>query len=1485
MKNIYIFRKPICLFLFVFFVMNLGWGQYSGTGTFNKITSLTDLTDGYYVIVNSGDQFAMNNSYISSTYLDRTSVSPSSNTLTNPATSIVWKIETNGTGRSIYNESTAKYVSYLGSSNNVQVVSSVTADNQRWTFTYSSSIFSVANVAVTTRILQYNSSSPRFACYTSAQQKFLLYKLAPSATPPTLINPTVSSITTTSATLGATVSSNGGAALTARGTVLGTSASPTGNALAEGSTAVAAFTHSRTSLTPNTLYTYRGYAINSAGTGYSADGTFTTLPLAPTVGLGNSITSSGFTANWSHPTMGSASYTYTVEVDDDNAFGSINSTVSSIASSNTSQAITGLSPSTTYYYRVKADNAQGSSVWSATSTGVTTSIISSNNCPNGVSVSPTADQDSCENATLKLISANPSYSGGTGTPTVQYQWYYNTTNSNTISGATSVSGATNASFTPPTTTSDVGTRYYFCVAYAVDNSCAQSSTTQSLASITVKVVVNGIPAAPTGAASQSMCSGQTVSNLNATGTTIKWYSAASGGSALNSSSSLSSTDYYASQTVNGCESSNRLAVAAIVNSIPSAPTGSASQTFCSGNTVANLSATGTAIRWYSAASGGSALNSASALSSTNYFASQTVNGCESSNRFQVAATINSISIPTNIVASNATCSSFDLAWDAVNCASGYKLDVGDNKDFLSKNIVSWDFPNSPDNAIADGGIAANNTKSITVGGGVTGLNFAAGGATTNSANATGWDVGNGTKYWEVNFTTLGFYNIRISSKQRGSNTAPRDFKLQYKIGLSGTYTDVPSSNITVANNYTTGVISQLALPNVCDNQTSVYLRWIMTSNTSVNGSSVAIAGSGNIDDILVEGLSPNYLSGYQDLSVSSTSKTVSGLSPNTKYYYRVRSTDGTNTSASSNVDSFTTPALSLTTSGTVSPICFNAANTSSLSYTAATDNPNSYSIDWNNAANTAGLNDQTATSFTSNTSGGTISTIAIPSNVAAGNYSGVMTLTNAAGCSITKNVSLTISPLPTVSISAAPMNAIVCQGSNVTLTATAGLSSYAWSSGTSTNNTATFSPTATTTYTVTTTDGNGCINSASQTVNYYPASSYVGLATSNVSGAVEQCTESNGWTYYAHPSNPSQYLFGIHKNGNTFTATVDINIDNANKFRKSTSSNGANQEHASYIMSRYWNANITSGSIASNSNVKVRFFIAPQDIIDLQNARDNDYNKLKDTTNPNTLAVKTGTEYFKTVGTTYNPANWNGNTHNGTIVKLTEDAVGTLNGQTYVELSGITSFSGGSIGAAFGPSSNGFFNNNGVVGLPVTWNQVDVNVLEQGNELNWSTSSEQNTSHFEVEYSEDAVQFYNASENISAAGNSSITQQYQFLHENEVRPWLYYRIKQVDLDGKIDYSKIVIAKRATKLPDFKVAIYPIPLIEGELKLDIHSIAQTEIQIRVIDLLGKEVYREKIASKGYRTMHQLQLDHLPKGQYQIQVDNSVFSHQQRLVLLK
>ena len=73
----------------------------------------------------------------------------------------------------------------------------------------------------------------------------------------------------------------------------------------------------------------------------------------------------------------------------------------------------------------------------------------------------------------------------------------------------------------------------------------------------------------------------------------------------------------------------------------SAPTGSAAQTFCSGSTVADLTATGTNIQWYSAITGGIALPSTTTLvNGTTYYASQTVNGCESSNRLAVTVSLN-----------------------------------------------------------------------------------------------------------------------------------------------------------------------------------------------------------------------------------------------------------------------------------------------------------------------------------------------------------------------------------------------------------------------------------------------------------------------------------------------------------------------------------------------------------------------------------------------------------------------------------------------------------------------------------------------------------------------------------------------------------------------------------------------------------------------------------------------------------------------------
>jgi hypothetical protein len=80
------------------------------------------------------------------------------------------------------------------------------------------------------------------------------------------------------------------------------------------------------------------------------------------------------------------------------------------------------------------------------------------------------------------------------------------------------------------------------------------------------------PSAPTGAANQTLCNGATLAQLSATGTAIQWYANPSAGTPLASNTILSNgSTYYATQTINGLESVNRLAVTVTLTNVPSAP--------------------------------------------------------------------------------------------------------------------------------------------------------------------------------------------------------------------------------------------------------------------------------------------------------------------------------------------------------------------------------------------------------------------------------------------------------------------------------------------------------------------------------------------------------------------------------------------------------------------------------------------------------------------------------------------------------------------------------------------------------------------------------------------------------------------------------------------------------------------------------------------------------------------------------------------------
>jgi hypothetical protein len=362
-------------------------------------------------------------------------------------------------------------------------------------------------------------------------------------------------------------------------------------------------------------------------------------------------------------------------------------------------------------------------------------------------------------------------------------------------------------------------------------------------------------------------------------------------------------------------------------------------------------------------------------------------------------------------------------------------------------------------------------------------------------------------------------------------------------------------------------------------------------------------------------------------------------------------------------------------------------------------------------------------------------------------------------------------------------------------------------------------------------------------------------SSGSATGLSEQCTDAQGWTYYG---NSSGNYFAINKNGNTFTATVDVTIGNASS---KINTSVTNKEHGSYLMDRAWNATLTSGSIVNP--VTIRFFYDQSDSTITAGNRNTAFAGLSGTT-----SVITPFQWFKTVGTPYNSA-WiaaiDGNMFPTTHVKLTNATVGTFGSSQYVDLGGITSFSGGTGGAGFGPTS-------GSIGLPVTWAGFEVKAAESGNKLDWSTASEQNTSHFEIEYSYDGVHFQNQSTQIPAAGWSQTEKKYSFVH-SDFSAQIYYRIKQIDIDGRFSYSIVRIVKRTTFSPSFVAAVYPNLIhSEKEVTINVFSIDKSPFYIRLYDLNGHVLSQIVAQAKKDSILEKMDVANLSPGIYIIELQN-------------
>ena len=166
--------------------------------------------------------------------------------------------------------------------------------------------------------------------------------------------------------------------------------------------------------------------------------------------------------------------------------------------------------------------------------------------------------------------------------------------------------------------------------------------------------------------------------------------------------------------------------------------------------------------------------------------------------------------------------------------------------------------------------------------------------------------------------------------------------------------------------------------------------------------------------------------------------------------------------------------------------------------------------------------------------------------------------------------------------------------------------------------------------------------------------------------------------------------------------------------------------------------------------------------------------------------------------------------------------------------------------------------------LPVKWLNFKAILTDENTvQLDWSTASEINNSHFEVERLADNWEMIGR---VKGNGTTNDISKYQFIDSgfkhSELN--LYYRLKQVDFDGKFDYSKIAIVGLSTTKLDNSIIVFPNPNY-GLFNINFTNITGNKV-IKVYDAIGKLVIEAQTENKNL----QLNLEGFNKGVYLVKV---------------
>ena len=159
-----------------------------------------------------------------------------------------------------------------------------------------------------------------------------------------------------------------------------------------------------------------------------------------------------------------------------------------------------------------------------------------------------------------------------------------------------------------------------------------------------------------------------------------------------------------------------------------------------------------------------------------------------------------------------------------------------------------------------------------------------------------------------------------------------------------------------------------------------------------------------------------------------------------------------------------------------------------------------------------------------------------------------------------------------------------------------------------------------------------------------------------------------------------------------------------------------------------------------------------------------------------------------------------------------------------------------------------------LISLPVTLASFTAKKQDTSVKLDWQTSSETNHQGFAIEQRLDGDHWKNIGF-VDGHGSAKYTNTYAFLDQNPLPGINYYRLKQIDLDGQFEYSRIVGTRMKNEQ---EVKVYPNPAT------GIIYIEGASAGVKIMDILGRQVL------KGTITHQQLDVSGLPVGIYIMKV---------------